>query len=288
MAIKRIKFLPYYLMIVPALVVVGMFFIYPLGQVLYLSFFSYSPIFGKKFLGFTAYYRVLSDEVFIATVLRSLVYVIAVVGANLIIGMGYALLTYKAAKGIKILRTILIMPMLFIPAAAAVTWNLLYEVEIGLINHFLTSIGLKPMMWLASAKTAFLAVIITDIWAWTPWTYLVLLAGLESLPSEPMEAAEVDGATSVQRIWYLVLPMLKPVISIAIVIKSLDAFRTFVYMWIMTRGGPGESTHVLSTLIFSRAFRHFEYGMGSTMAVITLLIAFAMSAALMRVFKEGT
>lgn len=284
--IKRTEFPFHYLMIVPTLVVVGMFFVYPLAQTFYLSFFSYSPIYGKKFLGLTAYSRVLSDKTFIDTILRNLIYVGVVVGVNLLIGMGYALLTYKAARGIRILRIILVIPILFIPAAAAVTWSLLYGEQIGLINHFLEIIGLGRRTWLASGRTGFPAVMVTDIWGWTPFVYLILLAGLQSLPVEPLEAAEIDGASSFKKFWYVILPMMKPVIAVATVIKSLETFRTFVFMWTMTMGGPGDSTQVLSTLIFAKAFRQFKYGLGSTMATIAFLIAMALSFFLITIFKE--
>ncbi|MBA7702860.1 hypothetical protein ES703_111635 [subsurface metagenome] len=125
-------------------------------------------------MGWQAYYEVLTDRIFIEAVFRNLVYVGVVVGANLLIGMGYALLTYKAVKGIRILRTILVLPILFIPAVTAVTWSLLYNEQIGLINHFLMVMGFTRRMWLASGKTAFPAVMITDIWGWTPFVYLVL------------------------------------------------------------------------------------------------------------------
>lgn len=286
MTIKK-GILFYYLMIVPAAVVTGIVFIYPLGQTFYLSFFSYGPIYGKKFLGLTAYFRVLSDQTFIATVIRSLIYTGGVVSANLVIGMGYALLTYKAGKAIKMLRVILILPMLFMPAAAGITWVMLYNEDVGLINLFLESIGLKKGMWLAWGKTGFPAVMITDIWAWTPFVYLILLAGLESLPLEPLEAAEVDGASSRQKLWYVIIPMMRPVIAVAAVIKSIDTFRTFAYIWVMTRGGPGDSTQVISTLIFSRSFRRYQFGLGSTMAVISILIVLVLFLILAFIFKEN-
>jgi len=276
----------FYFMLIPVLLVMALFFIYPLFRVFYLSFFSYNPIFGKKYVGLQQYYEVLTDKVFISTVIRNLVYVVAVVIANLIIGMCYALLTYKAARGIKILRVILILPIFFIPAVTAVTWSLLYNEQIGLINHLLEFIGLSRRTWLASARTAFPAVIITDIWGWTPFVYLILLAGIQNLPVEPLEAAEIDGASAFQRFKYVILPMMKPIIAIAVIIKSMDAFRTFVFMWIMTGGGPGDSTHVLSTLIYDRAFNHFNFGLGSTMSVITFFVALILSFILLNVFKE--
>jgi len=276
----------YLLMVIPLLAVIAVFFIYPLVQIFYLSFFEYTPFVAKKFLGLRAYARVLSDEVFIATILRSLIFVGVTVGANLIIGMGFALLTYKKVPGVKLLRTILIIPMLFIPAASAITWSLLYNEQIGLINHFLKAIGIRPREWLAHGSTAFPAVMVADIWGWLPFVYLILLAGLQSLPTECFEAADIDGASAWQKFWRVTLPMMKPIIAIATILKSLDAFRTFVYMWVMTSGGPGDSTQVLSTFIFSKAFRLFKYGWGSTMAAITWAMAFAMFLALLLVFRE--
>ncbi|MFQ6066337.1 MAG: carbohydrate ABC transporter permease [bacterium] len=276
----------YLLMVIPLLVVIAIFFVYPLTQIFYLSFYEYTPLVEKKFLGFGAYARVLSDEVFIATILRSLIFVGVTVGANLMIGMGFALLTYKEVPGVKLLRTILIIPMLFIPAASAITWSLLYNEQIGLINHFLKAIGIRPREWLAHGSTAFPAVMVADIWGWLPFVYLILLAGLQSLPTECFEAADIDGASAWQKFWHVTLPMMEPIIAIATILKSLDAFRTFVYMWVMTRGGPGDSTQVLSTLIFSKAFRLFKYGSGSTMAAITWAMAFVMSLAFLLVFRE--
>lgn len=283
---KKRKIPVYLLMATPLLAVIAIFFVYPLAQIFHLSFFQYTPLVVKKFLGLRAYARVLSDEVFIATIFRNLIFVGVTVGANLIIGMGFALLTYKEVPGVKLLRTILIIPMLFIPAASAITWSLLYNEQIGLINHFLRAIGIGPRMWLAKGTTAFPAVMVADIWGWLPFVYLILLAGLQSLPTECFEAADIDGASAWQKFWHVTLPMMKPIIAVATILKSLDAFRTFVYMWVMTRGGPGDSTQVLSTLIFSKAFRLFKYGMGSTMAAITWAMAFAMSLALLLVFRE--
>lgn len=283
---KKRKMSVYLLMVIPLLVVIAIFFVYPLTQIFYLSFYEYTPLVEKKFLGFGAYARVLSDEVFIATILRSLIFVGVTVGANLMIGMGFALLTYKEVPGVKLLRTILIIPMLFIPAASAITWSLLYNEQIGLINHFLKAIGIRPREWLAHGSTAFPAVMVADIWGWLPFVYLILLAGLQSLPTECFEAADIDGASAWQKFWHVTLPMMEPIIAIATILKSLDAFRTFVYMWVMTRGGPGDSTQVLSTLIFSKAFRLFKYGSGSTMAAITWAMAFVMSLAFLLVFRE--
>ena len=168
--------------------------------------------------------------------------VVVVVTANFVIGMTLALLTYKEARGVRVLRLIYTLPMMFIPSATAITWALLYNEEFGLINHFLKLFGVTPRMWLAQGSTGFIAVMITDIWGWVPFMYLILLAGLQSLPNEPMEAAKIDGAGSWKTFWYVTLPMLKPTIAIGITLKTMGVFKTFEYIWIMTKGGPGDET----------------------------------------------
>jgi multiple sugar transport system permease protein len=273
-------------MVLPAVLVAAMFFVYPIFNTIYLSFFKYSPMYGKEFIGFKNYIRILQDSEFYISLAHSFMYSAGVVGANFLIGMGFALLTYKEKKGVKILRSILITPMLFIPAAAAITWSLLYDEEIGVINHFLELILIGRKMWLASGSTALIAVIITDVWAWTAFVYLILLAGLQSIPLDTIESAIMDGATQLQRLWYIMLPMMKPVIAIAIILKTLDTFRSFVFVWIMTRGGPGTSSQILSTFIFRRTFIQFRYGMGSSIATLTLIFAFLIVFALMKAFRE--
>lgn len=271
----------YTFMIVPALIVASVLFFYPVIRTFYLSLYEYSPVFNvDRFNGLNNYFQIFNGSTFRLTILRTIIYTIGVVGADFLIGMGFALLTYKRFKGVKIVRTILTIPMLFIPAAAGITWTLLYNEDIGVINIFLRSIGLKGKMWLAFSNSALPAIMITDIWAWTPFMYLILLAGLQSLPLSPFEAAKVEGASSFQRFWYLTLPMLKPVITIGIIIKSLDTFRTFVYVWVMTRGGPGDASQVLSTLIYRKIFMDFNFGFGSSMAVVAFIFAFIIASLL--------
>ena len=274
------------IMLIPLVVVVAIIFIYPLFRVLYLSFFDYHPVFGKEFVGLQTYRELMVDKLFLTTILRTFTYVIVVVLSNLVIGMVYSLLTYRSRKGVKVLRLILIVPILLIPAVTASSWMLLYNGQFGLINHILGALGLPAIMWLSSSRTAFPAVMVTDIWGWIPFVYLILLAGMQSIPTEPFEAAELDGASSTQKFIYLMLPMMKPVIATAMIIKTLDTYKTFTFVWIMTKGGPGHSSQVLGTLIFNKAFSSFQYGLGSTMSIIMLLIGFLLIFLIFLIFRE--
>lgn len=276
----------YLYLVIPLLVILGALLLYPMIYTVCLSFYKHSPVYGTSFIGGSNYIKLLQQRLFLATIGRTFVYMGGVVVMNFLIGLGFAFLTYKGGKGSGVLRTILILPMLFIPAAGANAWALMLSEEMGLINNILSFLGLPRKMWLASPMNALLAVMITDIWSWTPFVYLILLAALQSLPREPLEAAEIDGASWFQKLGYITLPMMKPAIIITLIIKGVDTFRTFDYIWIMTRGGPGNSTQVLSTLIFMQAFQNFRFGRASTMSTIALLLAFTVAIPFLFILKE--
>lgn len=262
----------YVIMCLPAILLVFVFMGYLLCHCFYLSFRAYSPLEGiDRFIGFGNYTRILKDKVFVEAILRNIVYALLVVGANLLLGMGMAILINKGFKGEKIVRMILIMPMVCMPTVAGAVWVMVYNQEFGVVNHFLSLLGLERQMFLGLSKYAFYAVILTDIWGWTPFMFLILLTGLQSLPREPFEAARIDGASSWRTFWCITLPLLKPVTAIAIIVKLIDTFRTFDYIWVMTSGGPGNSSQIISTVTYRIAFQHFRYGLGSAMSIIALL-----------------
>lgn len=276
----------YYWFTIPLFIISLCIFIFPIIHVFYLSVFDYHAVFGKEYIGLTGFKEVLQDLIFIKTIGRTIIYMIFVVFCNMLIGLTLAMLTQESNRINKILRSIFVLPILFIPAAAAVIWGLMYNEQIGIINTFLRSLGFSTKMWLAYSKSGFFAVMIADIWGWTPFVYLMLLSGLQSLPVEPYEAAKVDGVNDWQSLRFLTIPLLKPVISTTIIIKALDTFRNFTYMWIMTRGGPANGTHTLSTYIYANAFTLFKYGKGATMSVITILLGFLIVYLLYIVFDK--
>lgn len=272
---KQIYYMSFAMVGVIALVLL---FIVPLTQVLYISFRDLSWQWDTdEFVGLSNYIQVFHDKEFLAAMLRNLLYVGVVVCANFVIGFGMALLCNTKFPGNRVLRTIIILPMLLIPAAGGVLWRVLYHQEFGLLNYIIGLLGFSSQAWLSQSGTALWAVMLTDIWGWTPWMFLLLLAGLESLPTAPIEAANVDGASTPQLISHIIIPMMRPIIFITVSLKAIDTFRTFDYVWVMTRGGPGQSSHILSTYIFRKAFRLFDYGYGATMSLISLMVSVAAS-----------
>jgi len=264
----------YKLYTVPAIVLTIILVFVPLIYGMYLSFTNYDLLKNTNdFVGIKNYIKVLSDLEFYKAIGRNIAYVILVVSFNFIIGFGMAYIcSMYDFFGNKLLRFIIVLPMLLIPASAAVLWRFMYNSEVGFINSFLSLLSLPKVNWLVSSNLALLSVIITDIWAWTPWMFLILLSAIEGMDKDVLDAANVDGVNSFQRIKNVILPMIWPIILIAVSMKSIDTFRTFDYVWIMTTGGPGSASDITSTFIYKRAFKHLQYGYASAMSFIVLVV----------------
>lgn len=266
------------ILVLPAIVAVLAFTSYLLGQAFYLSLREYSPLVRiDEFIGFRNYVEIVGNEEFLRSILRIVIYTGIVVGIGSLLAMGMALLVFKGFRGANILKIVIISPMLLIPAAGGTVWTLLYNYEFGLINHVAKWLGFARISYLSSPERAFYAVILTDIWSWTPLLFLIFFAGLHSLPPDSLEAAEIDGATSWQKFWYVTLPLMRPIVVIGVLIKSVDTFRTFDYIWIMTKGGPGGNSHVIGTITYRSAFRFFRYGEAASMSIVSLMISLVMS-----------
>jgi multiple sugar transport system permease protein len=276
------------LMLIPLVIVVSVIFVYPLLDTFWLSFFEFKTGRGLVLVWTNNFNDLFSDPVFFWTIVRTFAYMIGVVAINFALGMGFALLTYKPFRGVSLLRTIILLPMLFIPAAAAVIWALLYDPLFGLINHILEAIGLNAVAFLGMTSTAMPAVMITDIWGWTPFVYLIIVAGLQGLPVAPFEAAEIDGASSFQKFRRLTIPMLRPVLLIAVLIKAIDTFRAFDYVWIMTGGGPGDNSMLLTPLAYRAAFMEVQFGHGSAIAVVFFLLSLALTVVFLHFYLRGS
>lgn len=275
------------LLIIPIIVVVGVIFVFPLLQTFYLSFFRFKSGRGFNYVGLDNFRFLLEKDWFLFTIARTFIYMIGIVSINFLLGFGFALLTYRPFKGVSLIRSIIVTPMLFIPAAASIIWNMLYQPQVGLINHMIDAIGLERIGFLGKSSTAFPAVMVTDIWGWTPFVYLILVAGLQTLPNEPFEAADLDGASSFQKFRHLTLPMMRSIILIAILIKCVDTFRSVDYVWIMTRGGPGSSSMILGALAYRTAFIEVHLGLASTIAVIFFLLSLFLTVLVMYFYMRG-
>jgi ABC-type sugar transport system permease subunit len=226
---------------------------------------------------------VISDPAFLYVVLPNtfLFLVLSVAGA-LIAGLALALLLNRPFPGQKLVQTILLVPLMVAPVIAAIMIRWIFNDQFGIVNVVLEAIGLDGQPWLVQRWSAFAIIVLTDIWLWTPWFTLLLLAGLQSLPKEPFEAAAIDGTTGWRVFRYLTLPMLRPVIVVCVVIRAIDAFRTFDIVWTLTGGGPGRSTELFSLYAYVLAFLNLDLGRGSAAAIIGGVIILVLGVVMYR------
>jgi multiple sugar transport system permease protein len=233
----------------------------------------------RTWVGLANYAYVAGDPEFLWVVLpNTFGFMAASVALSLLAGLGIALLLNRRFPGRWLVQTIVLLPLMVAPVVAAIMVRWMFNDQFGVVNAVLGGLGLPSVAWLAQRWTAFLAVLLTDTWLWTPWFALLLLAGLQSLPPEPFEAAAIDGATAWRTFRYLTLPMLRPVIVVCVVIRSIDAFRTFDIVWTISGGGPARSTEVFSIYAYVEAFQFLNFGRGSAAAMIgaAIIVVFAL------------
>ena len=279
-SMQRINYWPF---LAPAIVTITAIIVAPLIYTFYLSLRNFDLTRGtNQFIGFDNYADIIggADPEFVASLGRTLVYVVLVVGLDFVIGMTQALFIFSmGARAAKFWRLIFMLPILIIPTAAAVFWRAIMYAPPN--QQFLKVLGLEGVIDppLGNPDMAFWAIIITVIWAWSPWVFLLLSGGLDALDKSVIEAATIDGANYFQRLRFIILPLMKPVIFVTLSFKAVDSFLSFPFIWVMTQGGPGGSTHLLSTYIYEQAFKFLNYGFGSALAMLMLLISSTLSIA---------
>ncbi|MBP1963403.1 carbohydrate ABC transporter permease [Paenibacillus aceris] len=238
-----------------------------------MSFTDWNGFGEIEFAGLSNYTRLWSDETFRISLLNSLLMTAVSVPVTLILAILAAVALNKGLRGVKIFRTAIFLPHITATIAVAVVWQLLYNPTMGPINGFLRSLGIdNPPTWLASTHWALLSVIIVSIWHSIGYYMVLYLAGLQGIPKDLYEAAEIDGAGKVSQFRNITLPMLSPVIFFTIIMGIINSFKVFDLVYVLTKGGPGRSTHMLVYDIYYTAFQRFEYGYASAMAYVLFAI----------------
>ncbi len=262
------------LLLAPAMIIMTVVGLYPLLHSLYISLTNYNPTFGTSysFIGLANYARAFSDGQFWYSVALTLTFTAISVAASLILSVLLALLFNQNRLGFVVLRTFLLIPMLITPIAVGIIWRRMMMPDLGILNYLLSFLGIGPLSWASSPTSALASVILVDVWQWTPFMFIIIFAGLRSLPRSPFEAAAIDGAGHVATFLNVTLPMLKPMIVIATLLRIVDAFRTYDTVYIMTRGGPDFATDLLSVYLQRVNFRIFDLGYGSALSWIALVI----------------
>lgn len=262
-----------YWLIVPALAVMCAVLLYPLLYSLWISFFDWKiTTVTHDFIGLRNFREVFTGPAADYVFAQSIGYTVICVAIECVLGMALALLMSQTFFGRGLARTLLLLPMLTAPVLAGFNFRWIFNDRFGLANQLLIEAGLTPRAWLADADTARLAVIIVTVWQGTPFIMLLLLAGLQSLPTSPFEAAIVDGASAWQRFINISLPLLRPVIVVAISLRVIDLFRAFDTIYIMTYGGPGHATELFPFYIYRAAFSEGRFGYASAISYVTLAI----------------
>ena len=261
----------------PAVVMMLMFFLIPAVKLVVDSFFKYdiSNMAGKSFVGFKNFLAVFTSPKFVLCVANTVKYVVIAVTIEFILGLLLALMLNVGFKGSQIMRTLMLTPLMMAPLVAGLVWKYLLSDQFGIINWGLYKLGIinnvHSIMWLSNPKISLYYCIIADTWLCTPFMMLVLLAGLQGIDPTYYEAARIDGAGTLKLFYHITLPLLKPNIVIAIIIRVMDALRSFDTIWAMTQGGPNFSSEVISTYIYKANVRFGQVGEASAMAVIFML-----------------
>jgi len=271
---------------VTALLVV--FGLYPVLYSLWLSFFKRNPATRKeKFLPSFNWNKLISDDRVWDAVQVTFTYAFIALALQLLLGLAIALLLDSDRKGFGVLRALMTLPLVVPPAVTGMMFLLMYDSSFGVISNALYAVNLlspnNPI--LGTGSTALWGVIAADVWQWTPFMVLIMLAGLRALPKEPFEAASIDGASSIQAFFFLTLPMMSKIIALAVLIRGIDLFRIYDYVKVMTDSGPGTATETLTAYAGTIYFKSANFPYASTVALATLILVLLTASLFIKLFK---
>jgi multiple sugar transport system permease protein len=281
---KSSKWIPW-IYLGPAVIVMAIACLYPLLSALQLGFYDWSmgtPWVEAKWVGLEAFVRAFQDAAVWRSLYTTLVFAFVCVTAEMTLGIALALALEGKVRGMAVFRTLFILPMMIAPIAVGLTWRYLFDAQFGLLNAILMMFDMAPVGWLAQESTAFAAIIIADIWQWTPFVFIMMIAALANVDGAVLEAARIDGANWWQSTFRVKLPMMMNVIVITLLMRLIDAFRVLEVVYILTFGGPGDSTEILSLHIYKTAFVSQRLGSAAAISVLLLIVVALLSMAALR------
>ena len=264
------------LFFLPGAIFMGAFLIYPIFKMVFDSFFKVGITGARYFFGFDIYIKEFTAGGFLKQLKNTLIYILIAVSVETVLGFIFALLFELDYKGSKIVRSLMMTPLMIAPLVAGLIWKLMMSSNFGIVNEFLTRIGIlsspSDILWLADSRWSLIACCIADIWLTTPFMMLMILAGLQGLDTSVSEAARMDGASKLQEIFYIKIPGIKPVLLTALSVRIIDAAKTFDIIWAMTEGGPNSSSETISIIIYKTLVKYNNTGYASAMAVIFIIV----------------
>lgn len=278
-----------YLFSLPAVLFVALMVVFPLGYTAWISLheWSMSGTTAPQWVGLQNYAELLTDSRFWQSAWHTIYFSFGVIIAETILGVLLAVLLNRHFRFKNVVKTLFLLPMVSTPVAIAMVWMLIFEPTVGFANYLLGQLGIAPQTWLTSSATVLPSLMIVDIWEWTPMITLIVLAGMTTLPHEPYESAVVDGATRWQIFWHITIPMLIPTIVVAMLLRMIDALKTFDLIYATTQGGPGTSSETLNTYGYVLGFGFFKVGLGSALIMLFLLLVALISLIFVYVRKKA-
>ena len=277
-----------YLFLLPAMIILGTFLIYPLFASIWYSFHEYNVVHPARWIGLANYQKLLTDDVFKTAFRNTLVYSAGVIPGLVLLSLLMALLVNRPGKGIAFFRVAFYIPVITSIVVVGIVWKWMYF-EDGIINSLLRALHLisRPIPFLSNPDIALYAIIVVTIWKASGYYMVLYLAGLQSLARELDEAAIIDGANQWQRLWYVTIPLLRPTITLVTVIASIGAMKVFGEIYVMTSGGPADRTNTLVYYVYKQAFTFLNMGYASAVAVVLFLFLIVLSVASIRVSERG-
>ncbi len=263
----------------PAVIFVILMVAFPFLSTIVVSFrdWNLGSYATPKWVGFKNYASLFNDPRFWGAMSRTLVFSFGAVAIEATLGFAIALFLNREFHGKNMTKTIFLLPMVATPVAVGMVWLLIYEPTIGLANHLLGGLGIAPQLWLTSRKTVLFSLMLIDIWQWTPIIMLISLAGLAILPQDPYDSARIDGANGFQILTRVTIPQVLPTLLVGVLIRLIDALKTYDIIYSTTQGGPGESSETLNILGYVLGFSYFKMGRGAALIVLFLITVTAVS-----------
>ncbi len=269
----------------PATLVMAAACLYPVLSAFQLGFFDWSlgtPWADARWVGLSNFAAAFSNPRVWSSLWTTLLFAGVCVSAEMVLGTLLALALERPVRGTAVFRTLFILPMMIAPIAVGLVWRYLFDAQFGLVNAVLALLGIGAQTWLADPGLAFVAIVIADIWQWTPFVFIMMVAALAQVDAAVIEAAHIDGASWWQMTWLVKLPMIKQVIAITLMMRLIDAFRVLEVIYVLTFGGPGDSTEILALHIYKTAFIGQQLGVAAAVSVLLLGVVALLSWAALR------
>jgi multiple sugar transport system permease protein len=281
---KRSRWVPWFY-IGPAVLVMAAACLYPVLSAFHLGFYDWSmgtPWSSAKWVGFDSFISAFTNPRVWSSLWTTLQFAAIAVSAEMVLGIALALALEHPVRGMAVFRTLFILPMMIAPIAVGLAWRYMFDAQFGLINALLALFGVAAKGWLSDPTLAFAAIVIADVWQWTPFVFIMMIAALANIDSAVMEASRIDGANWWQATFLVKLPMVMHVIAITLMMRLIDAFRVLEVIYVLTFGGPGDSTEILALHIYKTAFVGQQLGVASAISVLLLVVVALLSLAALK------